>query len=390
MALLNAGGDFSTLNKFHGACFRLARRPVELTCGMAGMSPLNYAVAVYDEELAELCVPHCGAKEFAERSPGGGYTALHFAASGNMDRLARLLLQHKADPELTTDELQMPCGVGVQAAGRTPLHIAADMGHLEVTRVLLEHKADVTALDGDRNTPLLLARMGKRQDVVAVLQAARPDEGPETADVHDEAWIQRKKQQDHADARARLERDMREPTGCLLTVHEMPALWSRQECEWLVRELDAVVAMDGWSHKRHAAYDTTDIPCSQVPAVDDWVRESLRTKLFPELGRLYELPLELHTFSFRDLFFVKYEAKEGEQSGLDLHRDGSVLSFNVLLNPASDFEGGGTYFEDQNKTYSLQQGDCLAHSGKVLHAGAPISSGLRLVLVGFVDAKAIL
>ena len=100
----------------------------------------------------------------------------------------------------------------------------------------------------------------------------------------------------------------------------------------------------------------------QVPKIDKWVRESLAERLFPVLLRLYELTD--HSLHFRDLFFVKYEAKPGEQAGLDLHRDGSILSFNLLLNSRDDFEGGGTYFEQENNTYCLQRGDCLAHSGK--------------------------
>jgi predicted 2-oxoglutarate/Fe(II)-dependent dioxygenase YbiX len=101
----------------------------------------------------------------------------------------------------------------------------------------------------------------------------------------------------------------------------------------------------------------------------------------------YGFPASQYELHFRDLFFVKYEAKEGHQAGLDLHRDGSVLSFNMLLNKASDFEGGGTFFEAQNRTYSLEQGGCLMHSGKVMHAGAPVTQGIRIVLVGFVDAR---
>ena len=74
----------------------------------------------------------------------------------------------------------------------------------------------------------------------------------------------------------------------------------------------------------------------------------------------------------------RYEVNsEGAQADLPLHQDGSLVSFNVLLNPPPEFDGGGTHH--------IQQGSCLIHSGQLLHAGCRITRGRRLVLVGFVD-----
>ena len=73
------------------------------------------------------------------------------------------------------------------------------------------------------------------------------------------------------------------------------------------------------------------------------------------------------------------------QSGLEVHRDGSVVSFNLLLNRETDFEGGGTYVEADDKVYSIGQGDCFVHSGKLRHGGEPILKGERVILVAFVD-----
>lgn len=60
------------------------------------MSPLLYCSAMYDEELSILCTPYGNLNAPA---PGGGYTALHFAAAGNMPLLAAALLEHRADPD---------------------------------------------------------------------------------------------------------------------------------------------------------------------------------------------------------------------------------------------------------------------------------------------------
>jgi predicted 2-oxoglutarate/Fe(II)-dependent dioxygenase YbiX len=67
-----------------------------------------------------------------------------------------------------------------------------------------------------------------------------------------------------------------------------------------------------------------------------------------------------------------------------MHQDGSFLSFNILLSDTSDFDGGGTYFED-GLTAHLEQGDILIHSSRVKHSGLPIVKGTRYLLVGFLD-----
>jgi predicted 2-oxoglutarate/Fe(II)-dependent dioxygenase YbiX len=84
----------------------------------------------------------------------------------------------------------------------------------------------------------------------------------------------------------------------------------------------------------------------------------------------------------KDLFVVKY--KENAQNYLDMHQDGSFLSFNILLSDPIEFEGGGTYFDD-GLTAHLEQGDILIHSSRVKHSGLPIVKGTRYLLVGFLD-----
>ena len=98
-----------------------------------------------------------------------------------------------------------------------------------------------------------------------------------------------------------------------------------------------------------------------------WIKETLLQRLLPCIAALYHLSLELITF--RDLFFVHYSTLPGAQNSLGLHRDGSLISFNILLNPATDFEGGGTFVAVYDRVISLQQGEALLHSGQLLHAG---------------------
>jgi hypothetical protein len=62
----------------------------------------------------------------------------------------------------------------------------------------------------------------------------------------------------------------------------------------------------------------------------------------------------------RDQFVVKYEVAPGTQSSLDYHQDGDIhtmMSYNILLNPASDFTGGGTTFRLFNRAaLGIEQG----------------------------------
>lgn len=89
--------------------------------------------------------------------------------------------------------------------------------------------------------------------------------------------------------------------------------------------------------------------------------------------------------TFRDLFFVRYSAAVGDQRKLDIHQDGSVMSFNIILNSPDEFEGGGTFIEADNQNYEISQGDCFVHASKLRHGGTAITRGERYLLVGFID-----
>jgi hypothetical protein len=137
-------------------------------------------------------------------------------------------------------------------------------------------------------------------------------------------------------------------------------------------------------------------------------------RVFCALSSAYDVDVD--DLSFLDLFCASYEGKErgGELNRNDpdkdrntmdrlaFHRDGSLLSFTVLLSPPNEFEGGGTIFDalldvvipDYDACSVLQSpgvikppqaGYATLHCGKLLHGGHVITSGQRIVLVGFVD-----
>ena len=74
------------------------------------------------------------------------------------------------------------------------------------------------------------------------------------------------------------------------------------------------------------------------------------------------------------------------QAGLGMHRDGTLLNCVVLLSRPQDFDGGGTMFASPlDTTYQTRRGDCLCSCGQLLHGAAPVTSGVRYVLIAFID-----
>lgn len=112
-----------------------------------------------------------------------------------------------------------------------------------------------------------------------------------------------------------------------------------------------------------------------------------------------------------NLFIVRYSG--AGRTGLKVHQDDTALTFNCCLSPQGGFTGGGTYFPASMAGVGSSQlarsgvgsclkpsapsslgavdgllvkpppGYCLLHPGNLRHAGSPITSGERFILVGF-------
>lgn len=88
-----------------------------------------------------------------------GETPLHWAVRNGHTEIARMLLEHRADPN--TREVRKH---------RTPLHEAAFRGRGEIARMLLERGADPNAVDAAGKTPLFYAQDDKHEDIVSLLR----------------------------------------------------------------------------------------------------------------------------------------------------------------------------------------------------------------------------
>ena len=171
--------------------------------------------------------------------------------------------------------------------------------------------------------------------------------------------------------------------GFLLHKSRRP-IFTPSECQRIVDEAENRALEIQWTTNRHGNYPTTDLPLIELPETLQFLRWALVERIYPllraQFGGFLPDPSRLRV---ADGFVVKYDA-EGGQKELTPHRDGSVLSFNIALNPANDFEGGGTWFASLDQAIKIDQGEIVSHASAVLHGGHGITKGKRYILVAFV------
>lgn len=154
-------------------------------------------------------------------------------------------------------------------------------------------------------------------------------------------------------------------------------------CNFILHEVTIYANEHGWTTLRHANYPTTDLPIISMQNIFPFIKSITIQSIFALIKKKYRLP-DFIELEIKDLFIVKYSIDT--QNKLNLHKDGSFFSFNILLNNVSDFEGGGTYFED-GLIYNSEKGELMIHCGKIRHAGFPITMGERYLLVGFINVN---
>jgi hypothetical protein len=155
---------------------------------------------------------------------------------------------------------------------------------------------------------------------------------------------------------------------------------------------------------RHQTYATCDFAIEKCETLDTYLETiGFDDRMWKRMSTLYNVDED--DMTYLDFFCANYRARDESHTRtmdrLIAHRDGSILSFTVLLTPLSEFEGGGTYFDalrdvepNEKQVDVLYQGgvvrpprvgDCVLHSGKLLHGADVVTSGERTVLVGFID-----
>ena len=83
---------------------------------------------------------------------------------------------------------------------------------------------------------------------------------------------------------------------------------------------------------------------------------------------------------------VQYDAAAG-LTHQEVHRDGSLVTCVVTLNPRDEYTGGGTYLEALDAALAPPQGHAVVQASALRHAGHMIESGERWVLVLFMISE---
>lgn len=319
-----------------------------------GLSALRFVVECGEAQLALKLVrrrqskhQHCrGSGHFEHNTVvfsrgADGYNVLHAAIVAQIDEVVQeLILQGSSTSKnlllrQTTLDIRYPLNMDMDSGGKTALHLAAQRGQFSYVQLLVDAGCDVNAQDWDDATPLWYALQHNYTKVAEYLRQRGGKSGGMSSSER-----KRKRNQRYT--------AFLHPKGNWATILHQKQLWSKDECETVLKAVLSTADSEGWQTTRHQSYATTDLPSYFVLEVDGWVRSSLYQRLWPLLYESYEvLPEDVE---FRELFYVKYEFSNENsdvqtQANLALHRDGSLLSFNILLNSSEEFDGGGTYFD---------------------------------------------
>jgi hypothetical protein len=163
----------------------------------------------------------------------------------------------------------------------------------------------------------------------------------------------------------------------------IPDVFTNNTCDFIVNESEKHAKIHQWTTNRHKKYPTTDIPIKSINSLNILVGNLVKYNIFPIIEAKYNV--SKYFLDCNDIFVVKYDSEL--QNKLEKHKDGSIFSFNVLLNHDTEFVGGGTIIYEDEKEVLVKsiKGGLLIHSGQSYHSGNEITKGIRYLLVGFVN-----
>jgi hypothetical protein len=160
----------------------------------------------------------------------------------------------------------------------------------------------------------------------------------------------------------------------ILTTRIVYNILTKEECAQIINECETI---NKWTMYNSDGYCTHDILLKDLPNIYDFMEKIIYSKIAPKFFNLDK----------DKLFIIKYFNENAshhetyhEIKETGYHQDDAPFSFNIALN--DDFTGGGTHFLNEKKYINNPTGSCLFFSGKNIHSGIKINSGVRYIIYG--------
>jgi len=161
----------------------------------------------------------------------------------------------------------------------------------------------------------------------------------------------------------------------------VPGMFTPDICEWFIAETEEYTKSKGWLTDRHSSYPTTDIEVKSIPCLFKFMLMSVMAEIGKHINATYSISNT--TFNILDMFIVKYDVDN--QRALAAHEDNCCITASILLSDKSAFSGCYIEFVDGIRYDHINQGDMIIHTNIHRHFVNPIMSGVRYVLVLFLD-----
>jgi hypothetical protein len=161
-------------------------------------------------------------------------------------------------------------------------------------------------------------------------------------------------------------------------------IMTKEICEWIMYESNKKVVelYGGWKNERKIKYPTHDILITNLPeSVINLIKIIFEKKIVNVLYKNYTIPYN-YKCHLTEGFVIRYDLET--QTKLGPHMDDTDMTISILLSDENTFEGGGMRFKN-GLTVHPNQGDAIFHCSKHEHEGLEIISGVRMILVFFID-----
>ena len=170
------------------------------------------------------------------------------------------------------------------------------------------------------------------------------------------------------------------------------SLFTAADCEAIIREAETDRAWRGAQPLASYAQNASVFrPVGEMPCSARWLDEQLKCTIYPAVLAAFPRCTALSARSLRcsAASVVKYNASAG-QTCLGVHRDGPLVTAIIPLNGLEAYAGGGTYLEalcgseaagHDAGVLRRETGHLILHPATLRHGGAPITRGVRYILV---------